>query len=332
MALVDTGADVSFVSLDHILKHKISYEKKLLGHCTIADGSQQKCLGSACITFTLGQKSFTEKFFIIKSLNFTLVLGSTFMKKYRALPDISGKKLLFLKSDEGKLNILPASVETDINWDRDENNDITQKAFKRERRATKKKLLSILKEYPEALSECNESVPKGNLQPVDWQAVAQKMLQDFPEVTGENNPTGNVQDYFHRIKLMEGAKVPKIKTHFYPPRTQQLIEEHIKEWIRLEVIRPSSSPYNANVVLVGKKGPGNKTRLCINYIPLNKITEKCQAPLPKINLMLRTIGNMKVFSKIDLRHGYLPPRRLYTLTTFIKQLLAFNQATMSQSK
>ena len=74
LALIDTGANVSFVSLLHILTHKLRYTKRLLGHCEIANGTKQKCLGTAMITFTLGDEVFTEKFFVLKELTFSLVI------------------------------------------------------------------------------------------------------------------------------------------------------------------------------------------------------------------------------------------------------------------
>ena len=54
------------------------------------------------------------------------------------------------------------------------------------------------------------------------------------------------------------------------------------------VIEESSSPYVFNVIVVGKKDGVREgmNRLCINYVPLNKLTIPDRYPLPNINKML----------------------------------------------
>ena len=50
------------------------------------------------------------------------------------------------------------------------------------------------------------------------------------------------------------------------------------------VIEPFTSLYAFNIVIVGKKdGVGEEiNRMCINYAPLNEITEKDSGPIPII--------------------------------------------------
>ncbi len=50
------------------------------------------------------------------------------------------------------------------------------------------------------------------------------------------------------------------------------------------VIEPSTSPYAFNIIIVRKKdGAGEGIdRICINYAPFNKITEKDSRPIPII--------------------------------------------------
>ena len=48
------------------------------------------------------------------------------------------------------------------------------------------------------------------------------------------------------------------------------------------VIKPLTSPYAFNIVIVRKKdGAGEgMDRICINYAPLNEVTEKDSRPIP----------------------------------------------------
>jgi len=131
LALIDTGASASFVSLEHILNFKIAYTKQFLGHCEIADGSKQRCFGSAMITFTMGSRTFSEKFFVIKNLNFNLVIGADFIRKYRVLPDIAGKKLWFLKQLSNSYEILPPVLDTEVSLENPKEQSYNKKQFRK---------------------------------------------------------------------------------------------------------------------------------------------------------------------------------------------------------
>ena len=67
-------------------------------------------------------------------------------------------------------------------------------------------------------------------------------------------------------------------------------------------IRQSTSPYGAPVLFAKKKD--GSLRLCIDYRGLNNITVKNRYPLPRVDDLLDRLHGAKVFTKIDLRHGY----------------------------
>jgi len=48
----------------------------------------------------------------------------------------------------------------------------------------------------------------------------------------------------------------------------------------------------------------NTKRLCVNYRPLNAVTNKNKYLLPHIDILFDQLAGAKVFSKIDLRSGY----------------------------
>jgi hypothetical protein len=69
-----------------------------------------------------------------------------------------------------------------------------------------------------------------------------------------------------------------------------------------KIIRVSTSPWAAPVVIVDKKG-GDK-RICIDFRKLNAITNPDAYPLPRIDDMLESFGQSKWFTTLDLASGY----------------------------
>lgn len=67
-------------------------------------------------------------------------------------------------------------------------------------------------------------------------------------------------------------------------------------------IQPSVSPWGGPVLLAKKKD--GKSRLCVDYRQLNKITIKNRYPLPCNDGLMDQLRGDMVFSKIDLRSGY----------------------------
>jgi hypothetical protein len=68
------------------------------------------------------------------------------------------------------------------------------------------------------------------------------------------------------------------------------------------VIRPSTSPFAAPVVLARKKG--GKWRFCVDYRALNKLTVPSRYPLPCIDGILDKLGPARFFTTLDAQSGY----------------------------
>ena len=105
----------------------------------------------------------------------------------------------------------------------------------------------------------------------------------------------------HTIPTLDEQPV-KVPYRRIPPNQWSEVRDYIQKALDREVIRPSSSPYAAPVVLVRK--PSGELRMCIDYRQLNAKTKKDSYPLPRIEDALESLKGAKYFSSLDLAHGY----------------------------
>jgi hypothetical protein len=80
------------------------------------------------------------------------------------------------------------------------------------------------------------------------------------------------------------------------------VKDEVQEMLRMGVIEPTISPYNAPIVLVKKKD--SAVRFCIDYRKLNDVIEFDPEPIPDIEQLFAKMGKAKYFSKLDLTKGY----------------------------
>ncbi|KAG2215122.1 hypothetical protein INT45_002994 [Circinella minor] len=69
-----------------------------------------------------------------------------------------------------------------------------------------------------------------------------------------------------------------------------------------KVIRPSTSPWRSNIVLIRK--PDNSWRFAIDLRAVNRVMKKSKQPIPTIDELLDKLHGTKYFSVIDLKSGY----------------------------
>jgi hypothetical protein len=108
------------------------------------------------------------------------------------------------------------------------------------------------------------------------------------------------------------------------------LKTQIDELLEKGYIRPSTSPWAAPLLFVEKKD-GTK-RMCIDYRALNEVTVKNKYPLPRIEDLFDQLRGASVFSKIDLRSGYLQLRirpSHILKTTFITKYGLYEFTVMS---
>jgi len=86
------------------------------------------------------------------------------------------------------------------------------------------------------------------------------------------------------------------------PTELEVLKRQLQEYSDKGLIRPSTSPWGAPVLLANMKDGGKL--LCINYRELNKVTIKNKYPLPRIDDHFDQLHGARVFLKLDLQSYY----------------------------
>ena len=105
----------------------------------------------------------------------------------------------------------------------------------------------------------------------------------------------------HCINLSDNVPF-KDKYRNIPPAMIDEVRQHLKEMLDLGVIRPSTSPYASNVVLVRKKD--GSLRFCVDFRKLNSRTIKDAYALPRIEESFHALVGATYFSTLDLKSSY----------------------------
>jgi hypothetical protein len=111
------------------------------------------------------------------------------------------------------------------------------------------------------------------------------------------------RDIEFAIELQPGTTPISKRPYRMPPAELVELKKQLQELLDKGFIRPSTSPWGCPALFVKKKD--ESLRLCIDYRPLNVVTIKNKYPLPHIDVLFDQLVGAKVFSKIDLRSGYL---------------------------
>jgi hypothetical protein len=97
-------------------------------------------------------------------------------------------------------------------------------------------------------------------------------------------------------KIITGDAQPIRKAQYRVPfALRQEMENQVKDMLKKGVIRESSSPRSAPVILVPKKSSDSrpKYRFCVNFRALNAVTKSDIYPLPRFKETTSTLPGSK---------------------------------------
>jgi len=119
-------------------------------------------------------------------------------------------------------------------------------------------------------------------------------------VESERIPTKKIWD--HAIDLKEEFKASKARVYPLSRNEREEVQQFIQDHLQKGYIRPLKSPQTSPVFFVEKKDGGK--HMVMDYHRLNKQTVKNNYPLPLITDLVDSMGNKRLFTKMDLRWGY----------------------------
>ena len=95
------------------------------------------------------------------------------------------------------------------------------------------------------------------------------------------------------------------KSQRFNDEDRAFIQKTVDDWLAQDIIKPRSSPWRAQVVVVKNDSNCHRKRLCIDYSQtINLFTELDAYPLPRIDDMINKLANYSYFSTFDLRSAY----------------------------
>ena len=142
---------------------------------------------------------------------------------------------------------------------------------------------------------------ESNLSPEQAEQLNTFLLKWKNIFSTELNDLGNCDLVKHAINLTDETPF-KEQHRRIPPALFQEVREHLKEMLEVGAIRPSTSPFSSNVVVVRKKD--GSIRFCVDYRRLNNRTIKDAQAIPKVEDTLHLLAGSKYFTKLDLCSGY----------------------------
>jgi hypothetical protein len=143
---------------------------------------------------------------------------------------------------------------------------------------------------------------------LDSQIPADKKLADllkkYEDVLKFELPRGLPleRNVGHSILVEPGAPPPFRPTYRLSPIEQAEVKLKLTDLLEKGLVEPSTSPYGAPILFVGKEGVS--LHMVQEYRCLKKNTIKNRYPLPKIDDLLDSISGMKYFTSLDLTSGY----------------------------
>jgi len=127
-----------------------------------------------------------------------------------------------------------------------------------------------------------------------------KWLKVFGKVEFKRMPVRKVWD--HAINLQNNFRASKAQVYPLSRNEKEEVQKFIDEHLKKGYIRPFKSPQTLPVFFVGKKDEGKY--MVIDYRRLNKQMVKNNYPLPLITDLVDSMGNKRIFTKMDLWWGY----------------------------
>ena len=128
------------------------------------------------------------------------------------------------------------------------------------------------------------------------------LISKYSDIFAEN-PKKPARTNMMQHKIITGDALPvHRKARRLPAAWEKEVNDQVKEMQKHDIIRPSSSPWNAPLLLVKKKD--NTMRFVCDFRGLNDVTKKDNYPLPHIRDVIDKMEDCKYWTTLDAAAAY----------------------------
>jgi len=129
-----------------------------------------------------------------------------------------------------------------------------------------------------------------------------QVLFKFPNLySTAENITGRTNMITHTIDTGNAPPIRRLPFRT-APKEKEIIAKELVALLEKSIIRPSTSAWSTNIVLVRKSN--GKHRVCIDFRALNNITKRNAYTIPRVDDLLDTMKGAKFFSVLDQSNAY----------------------------
>jgi hypothetical protein len=133
-------------------------------------------------------------------------------------------------------------------------------------------------------------------------ALLSRLLESFDSVFAAPSSLPLPRACDHRIHLLPGTAPVAVRPYRYPHLQKDELEAQCAAMLNQGIIRPSTSPFSAPVLLAKKAD--DTWSFCVDYRALNERTVKDKFPIPIVEELINELHGARFFTKLDLRAGY----------------------------
>ena len=133
--------------------------------------------------------------------------------------------------------------------------------------------------------------------------IIDDIVNQFPAVFEQK--VGKIPDFTCSLKLRENSKPVFLKAREVPFALRDKVNEELRMLERDDIIRKvDCSDWGSPLVVIPK--PDGTVRLCVDYkVAVNPQLQGSHYPIPKIDEILNSLRNSKIFCTLDLFKAYL---------------------------